>query len=484
MKPVAALTSLWAALIGVGLSACSTAPALNVPDVPSAAQFKEAAPWRSAQPSDALTRGPWWTLYGDPQLDALQQKLLANSPDLGAALARYQQARASNDQVRAGQYPTISASANVQRDQQSQAKPLRVLGPLSPDQYNSNTVGLDLEYEFDLWDRVRNQVAAGNLGLEAAQADLESARLSLQAQLADTYIALRGLDRDAALLTEAVGNYSRALDLTASRHKGGIASGLDEARAQAQLESSRSQLQQTQAQRAVLEHAIAALVGESASNFTLAPQAAEVVLPDVPPGLPSGLLQRRPDIAAAQRRMASANASIGVARAAFFPSVTLSALAGYQTGDFSNFVTAPNLYWAIGPSLFLTLFDAGKRRAEVERVQAVLDESAARYRSTVLGAFQQVEDSLALMTRYRSAAESEQAATLAAQRALALATNRYREGVVNYLEVVTAQAAALQSQRSALDLATRQRRASVQLVKALGGGWSQCWADSCRSYSR
>ena len=473
MKTVAVSPTLWAALVVcLGLSACSTAPVLNVPEVPSAAQFKEAAPWGTALPADVLARGPWWSLYGDPQLDALQQKLLANSPDLSAALARYQQAHASNDQTRAGQYPTVSATANLQRDQQSQAKPLRVLGPLSPDQYGSYTVGLDLEYEIDLWDRVRNQVTAGNFTLQAAQADLESARLSLQAQLADTYIALRGLDRDAALLTEAVGNYSRALDLTTSRHKGGIASGLDEARAQAQLESSRSQLQQTSAQRAVLEHAIAALVGKSASSFTLAAQTAEVALPDVPPGVPSTLLQRRPDIASAQRRMASANASIGVARAAFFPSITLSALAGYQTSDLGNFVTAPNLYWAIGPSLFATLFDAGKRRAEVERLQAVLDENAARYRSTVLGAFQQVEDNLALMNRYRSAAQSEQAATVAAQRALELATNRYREGVVNYLEVVTAQASALQSQRSALDLATRQRRASVQLVKALGGGWS------------
>ena len=473
MKTAAISPHVWMALLCLGLSACSSSPTLSVPEVPIAARFKEATPWTPAQPTDALARNPWWTLYGDPQLNALQQKLLANSPDLSAALARYQQARASTEQARASQYPTLGATGNLQRDQQSQARPLRVLGPLSPDQYGSYTLGLNLDYEFDLWGRVHNQVAAGNYGLQAAQADLESARLSLQAQLADTYIALRGLNQDGALLTEVVNNYRKALDLTTSRRNGGIASGLDVARAQAQMESSQSQLQQSNAQRAVLEHAIAALVGESASDFNLAPQTTEMALPEVPTGVPSTLLQRRPDIAGAQRRMASANASLGVARSAFFPAITLSALGGYQTGDIDNFLRAPNLYWAIGPSLFMTLFDAGKRQAEVDRIQAVLDENAARYRSTVLGAFQQVEDNLALLNHFRSAAESEQAAAVATQRALELATNRYREGAVNYLEVVTTRAAALQSQRSALDLATRQRRASVQLVKALGGGWNK-----------
>ena len=473
MKTAAISPHVWMALLCLGLSACSSSPTLSVPEVPIAARFKEATPWTPAQPTDALARNPWWTLYGDPQLNALQQKLLANSPDLSAALARYQQARASTEQARASQYPTLGATGNLQRDQQSQARPLRVLGPLSPDQYGSYTLGLNLDYEFDLWGRVHNQVAAGNYGLQAAQADLESARLSLQAQLADTYIALRGLNQDGALLTEVVNNYRKALDLTTSRRNGGIASGLDVARAQAQLESSRSQLQQSNAQRAVLEHAIAALVGESASDFNLAPQTIKMALPEVPTGVPSTLLQRRPDIAGAQRRMASANASLGVARSAFFPAITLSALGGYQTGDIDNFIRAPNLYWAIGPSLFLTLFDAGKRQAEVDRIQAVLDENAARYRSTVLGAFQQVEDNLALLNHFRSAAESEQAAAVATQRALELATNRYREGAVNYLEVVATWVAALQSQRSALDLATRQRRASVQLVKALGGGWNK-----------
>lgn len=468
-RPALPLCALLASLV---LAACSQAPVLKVPEVPAGAAFKEAAPWTPAQPADALPREAWWTLFGDEQLNALQKQLLANSPDLAAALARYQQSRASADQLRAAQFPTLGANANLQRNQQSQMRPLRVLGPTSPDQYGAYTLGLDFQYEFDLWGRVSSQVASGDASQQAAQADLESARLSLQAQLADSYIALRGLDREGALLRDTVAAYTRALELTQSRHSGGIASGLDVARAQTQLESSRSQAAQNLAQRAVLEHAIAALVGESASSFSLAPQTGEITLPKIPIGVPSTLLQRRPDIAAAQRRMVAANASVGVAKAAFFPTVNLSAQAGYQTSDINQFVRSPNLFWAIGPTLFVSLFDGGRRQAEVERVQAVLEENAARYRGTVLGAFQQVEDNLALLNHYHGAAQSERAAVAAAQRALDLATGRYREGVVNYLEVVTAQAAALQAQRNALDLGNRQRRASVQLVKALGGGWA------------
>ncbi|MDD5175871.1 MAG: efflux transporter outer membrane subunit [Sterolibacterium sp.] len=454
------------------LGACSFAPPLKIPDVPAAAGYKETAPWTTALPADDLPRDAWWTLYHDADLNALQKRLIANSPDLAAALARYQQARAISDQASSGLFPTLSGSANAQRDRQSESKPLRVLGPNSPDEYRSYTLGVEVDYEFDLWGRIRNQVASGTAAEQAAQADLESARLSLQAQLADSYIALRGFDRAVALLNDTAAAYAKALELTMTRHDAGIASGLDVARAQTQLDSSRSQAEQALAQRALLEHAIAALVGESASSFTLEPRLVDIMLPQVPAGLPSTLLQRRPDIAAAQRRIAAANASIGVAQAAFFPAVTLSALAGYQSRDIGNFIRAPNTYWAIGPSLFVTLYDAGKRQAEVARSQAVLDEAGAKYRGVVLSAFQQVEDNLALLSHYRSAADSERSAVVAAQRSLNFATTRYREGAANYLEVVTAQAATLQAQRNALDLDTRQYRASVQLIRALGGGWS------------
>jgi NodT family efflux transporter outer membrane factor (OMF) lipoprotein len=457
--------------LAVTLGGCSLAPALEVPDVPIAAAYREEAPWTPARPADELPRDAWWTVYGDAQLDAMQLRLLENSSDLAGAFARYRQAKAFTDQLRSGLYPALTGSANVQRTRQSQAKPLRVLGPTSPDDYDSRTLGVEADYEFDLWGRIRNQIASGSAAEQAAQADLESARLSLQADLADNYIALRGLDREIALFNETVAAYGKALDLTRSRHEGGLSSGLDVSRAQTQLDSTRAQLAQQSAQRALLEHAIAALVGESPSQFVLEPRLAAINLPAIPAGVPSALLQRRPDIAAAQRRIMAANANIGVARAAYFPTVTLSATAGYQDSGSGSFITAPNLFWSIGPSLVLALFDAGKRGAQVAQAQAVLEESGARYRSVVLGAFQQVEDNLALLNHYRTASEAERSAVAAAQRSLDFATSRYRDGAASYLEVVTSQAAALQTQRDALDLDTRQRRASVQLIRALGGGW-------------
>ena len=442
-----------------------------MPELTLPAGFKEAAPWTAASNVAELPREAWWTLFGNAELDALQRRLIERSPDLAAAYAHYQQSRAATDQVLASQSPTLGANASVRRDQQSQMRPLRVLGPNSPDQYSTNTLGVGLDYELDLWGRVRSQVEAGLALDQAAQADLAAARLVLQAQLADSYLALRGLDREAVLLRDAEAALGKALEVVTRRYEGGIASGLDVSRAQAQLESTRSQARQSAAQRALVEHTIASLVGEPASGFGIAPALVELPLPRVPPGVPSTLLQRRPDIAAAARRVAAANASVGVARAAFFPVVTLSAQAGFQSSDLSEFIRAPNLFWAIGPTLAASLFDGGRRQAEQARVQAVLDESGARYRSTMIAAFQQVEDNLALLDHYGAAADAETAAVAAAQRSLELATARYREGAASYLEVVTSQTAALQAQRSALDLATRQRRASVQLIRALGGGW-------------
>jgi len=463
---------VWSAALGALLAACSQAPTLKLPDVPLAADYKEAAPWRTAQPTDQLPREGWWSLFGDPELNALEQRLVQHSPDLAAALARYQQAKASTDQLRAAELPTLGTSLSLQRNRQSERKPLRVLGPLSPNEYDAHTLSLNLDYELDLWGRVRNQVASGVALDQAALADLASARLSLQAQLAETYLLLRGLDRDAALLADAEAAYGKARDLIQRRHDGGVSSGLDLARAEAQLAATRSQARQSQAQRAVAEHAIAALIGESASSYSLPAQRTDIPLPQVPAGLPSALLQRRPDIAAAQRRVAAANASVGVARSAVFPTVMLSASGGFQTSDIGHFIAAPNIFWAIGPALVMNLFDGGRRRADTARAEAVLDEAGARYRGVVITAFQQVEDSLALLQHYGAAAEEEANAVNAAQRSLDMATARYKEGAASYLEVVTSQTATLQAQRSALDLSTRQRRASVQLIRALGGGWT------------
>ncbi len=457
-------------LIGGVLTGC-----VHVAEMPPVA-LPEAAAYRgtqSLQPvaSTALQPDNWWTLYEDPVLDRLQQQLLDNSPDLGSALARYQQARAATDALRAARLPTVGASAEGLRIRQSENRPLR--GAASPDYYSSGTLGLSLDYELDLWGRIGRQVAAGVAEEQAAQADLAGARLALQAQLADTLLTLRGADQEIELLRETEAAFARATGIVGERRRAGLASGLDVARAEAQQESARSQLHQVQARRDVLEHAIAALVGAHASTFSVAPASAADVLPVVPAGLPSELLQRRPDIAAAQRRVAAANASVGVARTAFFPSLRLSATGGYLSSDLGNLIAAPNLFWAVGPGLLATLFDGGRRRAEVARAEAVLDETGQTYRATVLAAFRQVEDQLSLLHRYGEAAQAEQRTVAAAQRALDMASSRYRDGAASYLDVVTAQTTHLQARRNALDLSTRQRRATVQLVRALGGGWSQ-----------
>lgn len=463
--------SFVAAAVCVALAGCSLAPKLDVPTVPVGGQYKESltvAP--SAQPV-RLSADSWWTVYGDVQLDTLQQQLLANSPDLAAALARYKQANAAYQEIRSNLFPTLGTALNAQRDRQSEGKPLRVLGPNSPNEYDSKTLGFGLGYEFDLWGRVSNEVAAGKALDEAAAADLAAARLSLQALLAESYFVLRGLDRQIELLTETETAYARALELVQSRHTGGIASGLDVSRAVAQLEATRSTLRQAVGQRAVVEHAIATQVGVPAPDFSIAPDTRDIPLPDVPVGVPSTLLERRPDILAAERRVEAANASVGIAKSAFFPSLRLDATYGYQSTEWGNLLTAPNVFWAVGPTLFLELFDGGRRQAEVARTEAVLEEAGATYRGVVLGAFQQVEDSLALLDNYRAAAESDALAVAATQRSVELSTNRYRAGASSYLEVTVSQASALATRREAEDLTTRQLRASVQLIRALGGGW-------------
>ena len=455
---------------GIALSGCSLAPTLTLPDVPVAAAYKEESPWTPAQPADGLSRGDWWTMYGDEELNALQTRLIGHSPDLAAALARYKQAKAYSDQLRSGLFPSVVLGADAQRDGLSNMRPQRAAGAANG--YNSFTVGVQADYELDLWGRIGNEVAAGRAQAQAYAADLESARLSLQTQLADDYLVLRGMDQQIALLNETVTAYEKALALTQARHDGGVAAGLDVARAQTQLGTSRSLVAQTLALRAVSEHAIAALIGESASTFSIEPQQAAIALPNVPVGVPATLVQRRPDIAAAQRRVAANNASVGVARAAFFPDITLSAALGNQSTSAGNWISAPNLFWSIGTSLLFDLFDAGKRKAQVAQAQAALDESGSVYRGVVLAAFQQVEDGLALTHYYRTAATEEHSAMTAAQRSLDLSLTQYREGATSYLDVVTSQTVTLQTELTSLDLDTRQLRASVQLIRALGGGWT------------
>ncbi|MFL9909864.1 efflux transporter outer membrane subunit [Paraburkholderia sp. RL17-337-BIB-A] len=451
------------------LAACSLAPDYHVPPTPVAAQYRTLGPWVSAQPADQLSRTDWWKIYNDPQLDDLEQRLLANNTDLAAAYAHYRQAKAFVDQVSSALYPRVSMSAVPQRDRQSDTRPLRAGGP---DYYNSATLGGEVDYDLDLWGRVRDSVVAGKDEAQATKADLASVQLSLQIELADSFIRLRGLDQQTQLLTDTVAAYARALELTQTLHGGGIVSGLDVSRAKTQLSSAKSQLSQNLAQRALIEHAIAELIGASASEFSLPSSTALIPLPVIPMGLPSTLLQRRPDIAAAERRVAEANAKIGVARAAYFPSIVLSLQGGVQSSVYAGLVSAPNIFWAIGPQLAQYVFDGGLRRAQLDSAKAATDEAGARYRGVVLSAFRQIEDNLSLLQDLGTALGEQRDADDAAQHAVDLALNRYRQGAVGYLDVVQAQTAALDAQSGVLDIQTRLLSANVQLIKALGGGWS------------
>jgi NodT family efflux transporter outer membrane factor (OMF) lipoprotein len=452
-----------------GLAACSLAPDYKVPPTPVVAQYKTVGPWTAAQPADRLNRDGWWKIYGDAQLDDLEQRLLASNTDLAIAFAHYGEATAFVAQVRSGLFPTVSASAVPQRIRQSETRPLRVNGP---NDYNSATLGAEVNYDPDLWNRVRDAVVAGKDEAQATKADFASVRLSLEVQLADSYIQLRGLDQQTKLLSDTVDAFAKALQLTETLHVGGVVSALDVARARTQLSSAKSQLSQNLAQRALIEHAIAVLVGTSASEFSLAQETTTIALPVIPTGVPSALLQRRPDVAAAERRVAEANERIGVARAAYFPSLALSVQGGFQSAAYAGLVSAPNLFWAVGPQLVQYIFDGGLRRAQLDSAKIATDEAGARYRGVVLAAFQQVEDNLSLLADLGVALDQQRDAADAAQQAVDLALNRYRQGAVGYLDVVQAQTAALDAQRGVLDIQTRLLSANVQLVHALGGGWS------------
>ena len=456
--------------IAVALSGCSLAPAYKAPATPEAQTYREVGPWVTAQPSDQLPRDNWWQLYGDAELDGLQTKLLASNATLAAALAHYTQAQAFSAEARSELFPQIGAGAAGTRLRQSATAPLRDAN--AGDVYNSYNVGLQGSYEVDLWGSVRNTVTEGRDNALAAKADLASAQLSLQAELADSYMQLRGLDQQIALLQQTIQAYERALKLTQTLHAGGIVSGLDVSRAQTQLSDARSQWSQAVAQRVLMQDTIAVLVGENAANFSLPVQTATIPLPVVPVGMPSTLLQRRPDVAAAERRVAADNAGIGVARAAWFPSLTLAAQGGFQSSKWANLITAPNRVWTLGPELALDVFDGGFRKATIEAAKAKTDEAGATYRGVVLDAFRQVQDNLALLDNLGTASTNQKDASDAAQHALDLSMTQYKHGAVSYLDVVQAQTVALQEQRGLLQLDTQRLRASVQLIRALGGGWS------------
>ncbi|RZF59153.1 efflux transporter outer membrane subunit [Sphingomonas populi] len=455
------LLTATAALLG----GCSLAPDYQRPAMTAPVAFKESAPWQVAAATPAPS-GKWWQAFGDPALDALEARIDAGNFDLAAASARYEQARSLVRQARADLFPQIGVAASGERDRLSANRPL---GKGIASTQTDKVVGGSLAYELDLFGRVRNSVAAGRANAHAAAFDVEGVRLGLQSQLAATYFDLRGLDARILLLRQTVDSFQRAFDLTDTRHSGGIASGIDVSRAQAQLSSARAELSSVEIDRAKDEHAIAVLVGEAPATFSIAVADPQTRPPVIQPGLPSTLLERRPDIAAAERRVAAANAQIGVARAAFFPNVTLGAQGGFESigGDWLN---AASSFWALGPlQAALTVFDGGRRAAQVRQTRAQFDEAAANYRQTVLDAFREVEDDLATQ-RLLVAGEADQAAAAkAAETTRDLALIRYRDGAADYLEVVTAQTAALDAERALLQVRTRQLQAAGDTFRALGG---------------
>jgi len=457
------------ALAAAALAGCSLAPDYAPPSLTLPVAYKETGPWTPASPADAAPRGDWWTVYGDTTLSELEQRVVSHNPDLAQALARYDEAQAYAAQARAAQFPEVDLGATATTNRQSADRPLRVGGP---NDYGDAVVAGAVSYELDLWGRVRNLVAAGKAQAQASAADAASVRLSLEAKLADAYLGLRGLDAEAKLLADTTKAYAIALKLTRTLHDGGAVAGLDVGRAQTQLQTARAQEVDVAAQRALYEHQIAALVGEPASSFSLPAIAQLPEPPKVPVAAPSLILQRRPDIAAAERRAAAANAQIGVARAALYPSISLDATGGFQNTGGVNLLNAANSFWTLGPALATTLFDGGRRKAVVRASRDQFDEASASYRSTVLAAFQQVEDDLALCNKLAYEAREQSGAVAAAQSTEALAMTQYRLGAVTYLDVVTAQATDLDAQRTSLAIATRRLQASVDLVRSLGGGWS------------
>ena len=464
-----ALSSLLLACLAI--SACSVGPKYSKPEVsqiPSA--YKENANWKPAQPSDQAQKGNWWEIFEDPQLNALEQRVNVSNQTLRAAVDRFQQSRDVLRQTRSALYPLVSASVSPSQNRQSVDRALH--GSTSPTNYSDLILSGDVSYEADVWGSVRHSVASSRALAQASAADLETIRLSLHAELALDYLTLRGLDEQKKLFDSNVEAFDKALQLTQSRFQGGVASREDVDLAATQLEQTRAQDIDITSARDQFEHAVAVLVGQPASTFALDPAPLPGIPPLPSPGLPSELLERRPDIAEAERKVASANEQVGIARAAFFPTITLGLLGGFESGQFPNWLTGPSALWSIGATAAETVFDAGRRRAVSDQTIASYDEMIADYQQTVLVSFQQVEDSLSDLRVLEEEAKTQDAAVAAANRALEQSTNRYKGGLDTYLTVITAQNAALTNQRVAVSLLTRRLTSTVLLVKALGGGWN------------
>jgi NodT family efflux transporter outer membrane factor (OMF) lipoprotein len=462
---------IWTAALFLLCAACVVGPDYQRPDAPVPDAYKETPGWKTAQPADAVPRGAWWKVFDDPQLNDLEDQIDISNQTVLAAEAQVRQALALVQVARASYFPFVTGGVSYIRAESSSTISRSALaGDVATTDYR---LPISLSWEADVWGRIRRTVEASRGSAEASISDLESARLSAQNALAQAYFQLRTVDTQSRLLEATVTAYQKALELTRNRYGSGVAGKADVLQAETQLQSTKAQLIDLGVQRAQLENAIALLIGKPASDFSLAAAPFKPVPPPVPVGLPSELLERRPDIAAAERRVASANAQIGVAKAAFFPRFTLSLVGGYESGDISNWLTWPSHFWSLGPAaLAQTLFAGGSIQALTDQARAAYDGAVASYRQTVLTGFQEVENNLAALRILEREALVQAAAVQAAQQSLAITLNQYKAGTVSYLNVTAAQTTALTNERAAVDIAGRRMTATVLLIKALGGGWA------------
>lgn len=448
---------------------CLVGPNYVRPAAPSTPAFKEAGDWKPAQPSDAVSRGKWWEIFGDAQLNVLADQVDVSNQNVRGAEARLRQAEALVEQSRSGLWPTLAISASATRSRSPNVAGSSGNSPVPVNVYN---LPLTASWAPDLWGSVRRTIEGNIANAQTSAANLANVRLLAQSQLAINYFQLRVLDTRRRLLDESVAAYQKSLELTRNRYNAGVAARVELVQAEQQVKSTQAQAIDVGVQRAQVEHAIAILIGRPPAELTIVAEAAPLAIPVIPAGVPSELLERRPDIAAAERQMAAANAQIGVAKAAFFPSLTLSASTGFRSNSVADWLTIPSRFWSVGPALAETLFDGGARRAVSKQAQALYDVNVATYRQTVLAAFQQVEDNLAALRILEQEAAVQAEAVQAARQSTELTLNQYKAGTVNYLNVVIVQAVQLNNEAAAVNLLGQRLVAAVTLVQALGGGWS------------
>jgi len=449
---------------------------------PAGAQ--EASGWKPAQPSDAAVRGKWWEIYGDPELNALEEQVSISNQNVLAFEAQFRAARNAVRIARSGLFPTVTAGVSIANSRTSGTLTSNQSSAFVPGVVTTYDLPVDVSYQADIWGSIRHGVRASAASAQASAALLENARLSFQAELAQDYFELHGTDGERELLERTVKSYEDYLQLTRDRFKSGVASGGDVAQAETQLDTARALLIDLGVARAQFEHAIAVLTGKPPAALSVPSAETKAPPPPVPVGVPSALLERRPDIAAAERQMAAANEQIGIAKVAFYPALTLTGAGGFESSDFLKWLTWPSHFWSVGPQLAEIVFDAGKRRAQVRLAQAAYDATVANYRQTVLTSFQQVEDNLAALRVLADEARAEDEAVRAAEQSLAISTAQYKAGTASYLQVITSQSFALQDHVAAVNIRTRRMVASVLLIEALGGGWNASTLPTEKDLSR